>query len=162
VEHASATFTAAAAPLRATLSAAPIAGERCSDPYCGPASPIGLSGPFQCLDDIRIGQHGRSARFTSPGRLGARHLPALLLDAAWRLSAMRALGADSDVVHAPVRFARAGFDREALARCDRPIRLRATAPRVEGDLVHCDRVEAVDDEGRVLLSVEGGLARRIP
>ncbi|HMV68609.1 MAG TPA: hypothetical protein PKA64_17290, partial [Myxococcota bacterium] len=81
------------------------------------------------------------------------------LDAAWRLSAMHA---EPDIVYAPVRFARVTFTADALSACARPITIRASAPRVDGEVVHCDRVEALDPEGRVILAVEGGLARRIP
>jgi hypothetical protein len=86
-------------------------------------------------------------------------LPALLLDAAWRLSAMHA---EPDTVYAPVRFRRVTFSHDALAASAGSITLVATPPRVDGEDVHCDRVEAITPDGRVLLSVEGGLARRIP
>ena len=158
VEHAAATFRPLGAPPTAELADF-AGGVNVEDPYCAPDAPITLSNGFNCLRDIRVGPEGRVARFVADGPNGARHLPALLLDAAWRLSAMHA---EPDIVYAPVRFQRVSFTADALSACSRPITIRATPPRVDGEVVHCDRVEAVDPEGRVILAVDGGLARRIP
>ncbi|HEY0192601.1 MAG TPA: SDR family NAD(P)-dependent oxidoreductase, partial [Kofleriaceae bacterium] len=63
------------------------------DPYCDATSAVALSGPFDCLREIEVGGAGRQALFMPPSRhddcLGTA-FPALLLDAAWRLSVMHA------------------------------------------------------------------------
>ncbi|MEZ4237338.1 MAG: SDR family oxidoreductase [Myxococcota bacterium] len=65
-------------------------GRTAADPYCKRGS-VRLSGPFDRLRDIVIGEQGRAAWFDGAD-LPADLLPHLLLDAAWRLGAMHAEG----------------------------------------------------------------------
>jgi acyl transferase domain-containing protein/acyl-CoA thioesterase FadM len=132
------------------------------DPYCD-ATPgaVSLSGPFDCLREIEIGAAGRQALFVPPDRhddcLGAA-LPALLLDAAWRLSMMHAGGA-AGALFVPVRV-----ERVTAARCpefDGPPVIRAAAPTVDDGTVSCARAEVTDRRGRVRLRIEGSVARRL-
>jgi hypothetical protein len=133
-------------------------GVAAQDPYCA-SGPIRLGGEFDCLRDIRIGATGRTARFAPPdGAWAGARIPALMLDAAMRLSAMHAAGV-SDTLYAPVGIGRVWCAAQAPAAA--PMTLRATAPVLDGDEVRSARVEAVDAQGRLALVVEAGVARRI-
>ncbi|RYZ43723.1 MAG: SDR family NAD(P)-dependent oxidoreductase [Myxococcaceae bacterium] len=165
--YAEARFTLTAEPPRATpqLAAALAAGngQPVHDPHCASGSPIELRKMFDCLEEIRLEQTARFARLGMPESLrqAGTHVPALVLDAALRLSAMHVEGVSNDVF-APIQVGRATFDRDLLARHDgapRHLSLRALAPRVEGDLLHCGSAAAHDEAGRLLMLVEGGIAR---
>jgi acyl transferase domain-containing protein/acyl-CoA thioesterase FadM len=132
------------------------------DPYCD-ATPgaVALSGPFDCLREIEIGTAGRQALFVPPDPhddcRGAA-LPALLLDAAWRLSMMHA-GGPAGALFVPVRV-----ERVTAARCpefDGPPVIRATAPILDDNVVSCACAEVTDRSGRVHLRVEGSVAQRL-
>ncbi len=138
------------------------------DPYCtGPAGLVALSGPFDCLRDIEIGTTGRYATFVPPGgSLGEGVIPALLLDAAWRVSAMYAVP-DRDELYVPIEIERVvaplglGAAMDATSSMAAGWQIRATAPVADGELVRCDRVEVVDQTGAVRLRVEGSVTRRL-
>ncbi|HEY0195300.1 MAG TPA: hypothetical protein VGC42_29495, partial [Kofleriaceae bacterium] len=131
------------------------------DPYCDATSAVALSGPFDCLREIEIGGAGRQALFVPPSRhddcLGTA-FPALLLDAAWRLSVMHAGEAGGALV-VPVRVGRVTAAR-GLA-FDGPPVIRATAPIVDQDLVSCAVTEVTDRTGRVRLRIEDSVAQRV-
>ncbi|MCP3162424.1 type I polyketide synthase [Myxococcus qinghaiensis] len=163
---AEARFTLSAQPPRSMpgLDATTSSGRGLSaeDPHCALGGPIELRKMFDCLEDIRL---ERSARFASMGLPARREeaggsVPALVLDAAMRLSAMHVEGVSS-VVFAPVQMGRATFDRGLVGRTDAPVRLslKALSPRQEGDVVQCGAVAAVDEAGRLRMLLEGGLAR---
>jgi acyl transferase domain-containing protein/NAD(P)-dependent dehydrogenase (short-subunit alcohol dehydrogenase family)/acyl-CoA thioesterase FadM len=132
-------------------------GRRATDPYCTPEGTLRLSGPFDCLRRIEIGPAGRWAWFegTSP-RLPGQALPAMLLDAAWRLGAMHAEGIAS-TLYVPVSVGRVTVRRGVHGA----LQLRASAPHVQDDIVRCPCVEAVDASGRVVLRAEDSVARRL-
>jgi hypothetical protein len=118
---------------------------------------------FDCLEEIRLERTARFARLglpKVPGQAG-HTVPALVLDAALRLSAMHVEGVSS-AVFAPIQFRRATFDRGLVEGKDgAPLRLslKALAPRLEGDLLQCGSVAAIDGAGRLRMLLEGGLAR---
>ena len=61
------------------------------DPYCdGVGGAVRLSGPFDCLREIEIGVDGRRARYGASDQPISKRIPAMLLDAAWRVGAMYA------------------------------------------------------------------------
>ncbi|WP_254627359.1 type I polyketide synthase [Myxococcus sp. CA040A] len=163
---AQARYTLSAQPPRGTpgLDAATPSGRGLSaeDPHCARGGPIELSKMFDCLEDIRL---ERSARFASVGLPARREdagtaVPALVLDAALRLSAMHVDGVSS-AVFAPIQFERATFDRGLVGKTDAPLRLslKALSPRLDGDILQCGTVAAVDEAGRLRMLLEGGLAR---
>jgi acyl transferase domain-containing protein/NAD(P)-dependent dehydrogenase (short-subunit alcohol dehydrogenase family)/acyl-CoA thioesterase FadM len=132
-------------------------GSRATDPYCAPEGTLRLSGPFDCLRRIEIGPQGRWAWFEGiSARLPGQALPALLLDAAWRLGAMHAEGIAS-TLYVPVSVGRVTVRRGAHGA----LQLRASAPQVHDDIVRCPCVEAVDASGRVVLRAEDSVARRL-
>ncbi|MFY2557784.1 SDR family oxidoreductase [Corallococcus terminator] len=163
---AEARFTLSAQPPKGTpgLDAATPSGRGLSaeDPHCAQGGPIELRKMFDCLEDIRL---ERSARFASVGLPARREhagatVPALVLDAALRLSAMHVDGVSS-AVFAPIQFERATFDRGLVGETDAPLRLslKALSPRLDGDILQCGTVAAVDEAGRLRMLLEGGLAR---
>ncbi|MCP3141863.1 type I polyketide synthase [Pyxidicoccus xibeiensis] len=167
VLYAEARFTLTAEPPRNTpqLDAAKPTGQglSVSDPYCAAGTPIELRKMFDCLEEIRLEPTARFARLGLPAapREAGRSVPALVLDAAWRLSAMHADGVSS-AVFAPLQLQRATFDRglvEGKGGERFHLSLRSLAPRVDGDLVQCGSVAAIDDAGRLRMLIEGGLAR---
>jgi NAD(P)-dependent dehydrogenase (short-subunit alcohol dehydrogenase family) len=133
------------------------------DPHCATASPIELRKMFDCLKDIHLDRETRFARLGLPGEPGqaGSMVPALLVDAALRLSAMHVAGV-SDDVFAPIQIRRATFDRGLMRERGggpRWLSLKALAPRVDGDVLQCGSVAAYDESGRPCLFIEGGVAR---
>ncbi|RKH70323.1 type I polyketide synthase [Corallococcus aberystwythensis] len=165
--YAEARFTLTAEPPRTSprLEAARASGHGVSvhDPHCAAGSPIELRRMFDCLEEIRLEQDARFARLGLPEapRQAGHGVPALVLDAALRLSAMHVEGVSNDVF-APIGVQRATFDRDLVApdaRAPRRLTLKALAPRVEGELLQCGTVAAHDEAGRLRMLVEGGIAR---
>ncbi|MFP2957493.1 SDR family NAD(P)-dependent oxidoreductase [Myxococcus sp. 1LA] len=165
--YAEARFTLTAEPPRATptLDAAVPSGRarRVHDPHCAVGAPIELRKMFDCLEEIRIEPSARFARLglpTVPHQAGSA-VPALVLDAAWRLSAMHVDGESSEVF-APIQLHRATFDRglvEVGGGAPLRLSLKALPPRVDGDLLACGTVAALDEAGRLRMLIEGGVAR---
>ncbi|MBN9687070.1 MULTISPECIES: type I polyketide synthase [unclassified Corallococcus] len=165
--YAEARFTLTAEPPRPPprLEAAHASGHGMSvhDPHCASGSPIELRRMFDCLEEIRLEQDARFAKLGLPEvpRQAGHGVPALVLDAALRLSAMHVEGVSNDVF-APVGVQRATFDRDLVAhdaRAPRRLTLKSLAPRVEGDLLQCGTVAAHDEAGRLRMLIEGGIAR---
>ena len=75
------------------------------DPYCdGRSRTVSLSGPFDCLSGIRIGRDGRRATLDASGiDRWSDQLPAMLLDATWRVGAMYS-SAENNGLFVPVRI----------------------------------------------------------
>ncbi|MBN1208707.1 MAG: SDR family NAD(P)-dependent oxidoreductase [Myxococcaceae bacterium] len=164
--YAEARFTLTAEPPRglSQLEAATPSGSGVTvrDPHCVAGSPVELRKMFDCLEEIRLEQTARFARLGLPAsRLAGRTVPALVLDAALRLSTMHANGVSS-AVFVPIQLQRATFDRDLVEGTDGArlrLSLKALPPRVEGDVVQCGSVAAIDETGRLRMLFEGGLAR---
>jgi acyl transferase domain-containing protein/acyl-CoA thioesterase FadM len=142
-----------------------------SDPYCqpragqrpeDPPAHVALSGPFDCLRNIEVGEDGRQAVFVPPCEhadcLGEA-LPALLLDAAWRLSVMHTEGPGA-ALYVPVRVGRVTAPRRREPDTE-PLLIRASAPEINGEEVTSSCTEVTDRLGRLRLRVEGSVARRV-
>ncbi|RKH14551.1 SDR family NAD(P)-dependent oxidoreductase [Corallococcus sp. CA053C] len=166
--YAEARFTLTAEPPRAPpqLDAAMASGHGLAvhDPHCATGSPIELRKMFDCLEEIRLERTARFARLglpEAPWEAGSS-VPALVLDAALRLSAMHVAGVSGDVF-APIQVQRTTFDRDLVAAgsggTSRHLSLKALAPRLEGDVLQCGTAAAHDDAGRLRMLVEGGIAR---
>ncbi|WP_224365536.1 type I polyketide synthase [Hyalangium versicolor] len=165
--YAEARFTLTAEPPRGLpqLEKAMPSGSGVSvrDPHCVTGSPVELRKMFDCLEEIRLEPTARFARLglpTSPQQAGSS-VPALVLDAALRLSTMHAAGV-SDAVFVPIQLRRTTFDRELVEShggARRHLSLKALPPKVQGDVVQCGSVAAIDEAGRVRMLFEGGLAR---
>jgi hypothetical protein len=137
------------------------------DPYCKPSSGaddhgVTLEGPFACLSNIEIGEDGRQAVFTAPIEhldCVGESLPALLIDATWRLAAMHPQGT-ADTLYVPVSVERVTVASGASDAAG-PLLIRAVAPTVHGDELRCSYAEVVDQNGRVRLRVQDAIARRV-
>lgn len=130
------------------------------DPHCVAGSAIELRGIFDCLEGIRVEPGARFAKIRlSAGCDQAGHcLPALALDAAWRLSAMHVDGV-SNAVFAPLQLQRATFDRGLVGRMAPALSLTALSPHMDGEVVRCGSIAAYDEVGRLRMFVEGVIAR---
>jgi 3-oxoacyl-(acyl-carrier-protein) synthase/NAD(P)-dependent dehydrogenase (short-subunit alcohol dehydrogenase family)/acyl-CoA thioesterase FadM len=126
------------------------------DPYCKGRPDLDLSGPFDCLREIEIGQSNRTALFD----LGASSasasaidtfVPALLLDASLRLSAMHAT-ADDDTICVPVSIRRVVMRTGSSLNGGCAVRSRN--PTVQQSNVHCPRTELRDQHGVVHIAVD--------
>ncbi len=168
VRYAEANFTLMGEPPSSTpqLEAATLAGKglHAHDPHCAPGAPIALGRMFDCLLDIQLEPTARSARLhVAAGTPAGQAIPALVLDAAWRLSTMHVHGV-SNAVFAPVELKRATFDRglvSAWGTTSCRLALKALAPRIDGDIVRCGSVAIRDESGRLRMTIEGALARPI-
>ncbi len=104
-------------------------GWRLGDPYLHENSPVRLSGPFRSLHDIRVSETHATAIVRQAGAAGFSaagwHIPVVLLDAVWRVSAMRresngsvlvAVPLTCEQIEIPQRRGRAGTRRRRLRR----------------------------------------------
>lgn len=134
------------------------------DPYCDQSgNQVALSGPFNCLRDVRMSSEGRRARFapdTSCRWNG--EIPALLLDAAWRVGAMYS-PVDPKALFVPVHIGRlfipVGMQANSVDAQNWEI--RSTQPTVDGDGVRWLRTEVLDITGKPRLVVENAFATRL-
>ena len=134
------------------------------DPYCASqGGDVDLSGPFDCLGQIEIGNHGRRASVNAnAGRVWQTDTPALLLDAAWRVAAVKATEDDALFVPVqiqqlivPVNSANATAPQEELNW-----EIRSAKPELDGSDVRWARTEVIDDRGNVRIVVDRGFAKR--
>jgi hypothetical protein len=134
-----------------------------TDPYCTGNKKIDLSGLFNCLSDIRIGADSRQARFNSTQYPNSSsHIPALLLDAAWRLGAMYADAGKGDVF-VPLTIGKIilPLGPNANPNSNSKWEIRSTTPKLENRNVRWDRTEAFDQSGRLKLVVENAMATQL-
>ncbi|RXZ38199.1 SDR family NAD(P)-dependent oxidoreductase [Oxalobacteraceae bacterium CAVE-383] len=141
----------------------------CADPFLAPGSPVKLGGVFACLDEIRIGPQVRSARFhlgagKSLQALAGFRSPVLLFDALFRLLGLAPDGdVETGTVSVPIdggafRFKPGLTD---LALQGQVLTLTAANPRSEGDLLVTDWGQVLDAQGRIIVSIERAVARRM-
>ena len=130
------------------------------DPHCAAGGAIELRGIFDCLEGIRVEPAARFARIrmTAERDQAGHCLPALALDAAFRLSVMHVDGV-SNAVFAPLQLRRATFDRGLVGKKAPALSLTALSPRMDGEVVRCGSVAAYDEAGRLRMFVEGVIAR---
>lgn len=135
-----------------------------SDPYCsGERDDVELSGPFDCVRDIKIGPSGRLAKFVPDQTcLWPGVIPALLLDAAWRVGAMDAIP-EQDELYVPVHIDRLVVPVGMSASSDLASgwQIRTTAPRVQDGNVRWDRTEVLSRSGAVKMLVTDTFAMRL-
>jgi NAD(P)-dependent dehydrogenase (short-subunit alcohol dehydrogenase family) len=139
-------------------------GQRFRDPYCsGRPEDILLSGPFDCLGDITIGPAGRRARFSpSQTPISWNSIPALLLDAAFRIGAMHAVPGKNDL-YVPKRIGRLVVPIGPYARAlsASPREIQTSAPIIESSRVRWEQTEVLDESGAVRIVVEGAHGMRL-
>jgi 3-oxoacyl-(acyl-carrier-protein) synthase/NAD(P)-dependent dehydrogenase (short-subunit alcohol dehydrogenase family) len=133
------------------------------DPYCSQRKDVALSGVFDCLSDIELYDHGRTAKFMpSNCQTSADNIPSLLLDAAWRVGAMYTASRPNEVF-VPVKIGRMTLPLETCcnSKSSSAWEIRSTAPRSEDRDVRWDRTEVFDQAGRLKMIIEDALATPI-
>lgn len=130
------------------------------DPYCNPSKEVALSGLFDCLTDIHIGARSRNAKFSTDSRCEVNSIPALLLDAAWRVGAMYA-GSRTDDVFVPVSIDRMLLPLSTTTGSAESWEIRSTAPQLDNRDVRWDRTEVFAESGDLKLIVENARATRL-
>ncbi len=141
----------------------------CVDPYLAPGSPVKLRGMFACLDEIRVGDLARSARYhIGPDKslelLADFVSPVLLLDALFRLVGVAPDGdVSTGAVSVPLRgdsfYFAAGLTDRVLQGTS--LRMVAANPRSEGEFLRTEWGHVIDIEGRTIVSIAGAFARRM-
>ena len=129
------------------------------DPYCSAeSSDVQLSGPFVCLQEIKVGNDGRSAKFMPSATFENNFaIPSLLLDASMRVGAMGATSDDDVCV--PTTIGRLVLPIGASQAGEWSI--RTTLPEVNENDVQSSRTEAYDANGRLQLAVDNTIARQM-
>ena len=162
----------------ADLPAVPARGEageirgglQLPDPYLLEGSPVRLNGRFKSLRGLQVERDRRLAHY----RLGSSSYPespllhmlpnVILVDAFWRFGTIMATGERSLSVYVPERCDRMGvyFDYTdfTLDWLHEPVVFTGSNPRPQGDQLLVGPIEARDHEGRVRLTVEGGVCRK--
>ena len=135
------------------------------DPYClGHGQAVDLSGPFDCMGTIEIGECGRTATVdVSASRLWPTTAPALILDAAWRAAVAGVSGGNDLFV--PTQTGRlilsVGPAKEPTNEASPQWTIRSSKPTLAGDDASWERTEVIDGQGNVMLVVENGGAKRM-
>ena len=145
-------------------------GLQLPDPYLLEGSPVRLNGRFKSLRGLRVIDGQRLAHY----QLGSSSYPespllhmlpnVILVDAFWRFGTIMATGERSLSVYVPERCERMGvyFDYTdfALDWLHEPLVFTGANPQPQGDQLLVGPIEARDREGRVRLTVEGGVCRK--
>ena len=147
-------------------------GRVLSDPYVMQGSPVHLNGPFRTLNNIVVGESNRSAdyRMTEMSGIGSggnAFLSSLMvMDSLWRFGAID-LHADNTLpVYVPeaCRVMNVYFDLGnpgVMSTLSAELSMRGSNPTADQDRLTIGPVEVRDSEGSVLLSVDGGVCRRL-
>lgn len=145
-------------------------GIQLPDPYLLEGSPVRLNGRFKSLRTLRVNGGRRLAHY----QLGSSSYPesplqhllpnVILVDAFWRFGTIMATGERSLSVYVPERCDRMSvyFDYTDfnLDWLHEPAVFTGANPRVQGDQLLVGPIEARDREGRLRLTVEGGVCRK--
>jgi hypothetical protein len=164
-------MAAALRPAATGHEVARFVGRQLSDPYVMAGSPVRLSGPFDTMSNIIVGPEFRCAECRLE-RLdgaafedGARLQRIMLMDSLWRFGAIEMTRDGSLPIHVPelCDMMRMYFDfsRVSASRLTGTLTLSGANPRHDGDKLYIGPVAAYDSEGKMLLSVEDGVCRRL-
>jgi len=133
-------------------------------------SSVLLSGPFDAIDNLKIGVDERRADFSRrrftllDAEQRARWSTIILMDSLWRFGVINRGPDFSMPVFVPeacevmkIFFDFAEFD---VSRLPGDVMFSGANPRPDGERLHMGPVEAVDANGNVLVLVERGICRR--
>lgn len=140
-----------------------IHGDVLDDPYCRDNSMVELSGPFQCLRDISLDRQSRRAVFDSEVNGDwSTIVPALALDAAWRVGAMYA-DANTSSLFVPVHIEEVliPFGVGEIRSESKRWTIVSTDPTVDQQGARWARTEVCDETGRVKMLVKNAYAKPI-
>lgn len=145
-------------------------GRLLRDPYLSDGSPVKLSGPFDAMEEIIIGESRRRAAFKLDGsdHAGAEYESVLskvvLMDSLWRFGVIHPVPGLPSSVFVPeecrvmkVFFDFSDFDSSQLAGT---LTFSGANPRLDGDRLTIGPVVASDAAGNTLLLVEDGICLR--
>jgi acyl transferase domain-containing protein/NAD(P)-dependent dehydrogenase (short-subunit alcohol dehydrogenase family) len=145
-------------------------GVELPDPYLLEGSPVRLNGRFQSLRGLRVAAQSRFAQYRLNGSTyplsPLQHLlpNVILVDAFWRFGTIMPNGGRSLAVYVPERcdrmrvfFDYTDFD---LGWLHEPVLFTGANPRPCGDQLEVGPIEAWDHQGRLRLTVEGGVCRK--
>ena len=140
------------------------------DPYLLEGSPVRLNGRFNSMRSLAVAGEQRLAHyqlgsFVYPESPLQHLLPnVVLVDAFWRFGTVMATGHHTLSVYVPERCERMGvyFDYTDfdLGWLHEPVVFTGANPRPQGDQLLVGPIEARDWEGRLRLTVEGGVCRK--
>jgi len=142
------------------------------DPYVMQGSPVHLNGPFRTLKNIVVGESNRSAEYrltemSGIGSGGHAFLSTLMvMDSLWRFGAIDLHPDNTLPVYVPeaCKVMKVYFDLGnpgvASTLCDE-LSMTGSNPTADQDRLTIGPVEVRDPVGSVLLTVDGGICRRL-
>jgi NAD(P)-dependent dehydrogenase (short-subunit alcohol dehydrogenase family) len=147
-------------------------GRLLSDPYVMTGSPVHLNGPFRTLNNIVVGDSNRSADYrltemSGIGSAGTAFLSSLMvMDSLWRFGAIDLHPDNTLPVYVPeaCKVMNVYFDlgnpgvESALSD---GLSMTGANPTLDHDRLTIGPVEVRDPVGSVLLTVDGGICRRL-
>jgi len=147
-------------------------GRVLSDPYNMTGSPVYLNGPFRTLNNIVVGESNRSAEYrltkmSGIGSGGNAFLSSLMvMDSLWRFGAIDLHPDDTLPVYVPeaCRVMKVYFDLAdpgVTLNLPEGLSMTGSNPTLEEDRLTIGPVEVRDPVGSVLLTVDGGVCRRL-
>jgi hypothetical protein len=147
-------------------------GRTLSDPYVMKGSPVHLNGPFRTLSNIVVGDSSRTADYQLtekiPGSAGGHAFLSslLVMDSLWRFGAID-MDADNTLpVYVPeaCKVMKVFYDLSSPAGAPTlsdSLAMTGMNPTADQDKLTIGPVEVVDSAGSVLLTVDGGVCRRL-
>jgi len=147
-------------------------GRALSDPYVMQGSPVHLNGPFRTLNNIVVGESNRSADYrltktTGIGSGGQAFLSSLMvMDSLWRFGAIDLHPDNTLPVYVPeaCKVMKVYFDlgnSGAASTLSDELSMSGSNPTADQDRLTIGPVEVRDNVGSVLLTVDGGVCRRL-
>jgi 3-oxoacyl-(acyl-carrier-protein) synthase/NAD(P)-dependent dehydrogenase (short-subunit alcohol dehydrogenase family) len=147
-------------------------GRVLADPYVMMGSPVHLNGPFRTLNNIVVGESNRSAEYrltemsgiTSGGRVFLSSL--LVMDSLWRFGAIDLRPDNTLPVYVPetCKIMNVYFDLGnpgVTSTLSDELFMTGSNPTADQDRLTIGPVEVRDPVGSVLLTVDGGICRRL-
>jgi acyl transferase domain-containing protein/NAD(P)-dependent dehydrogenase (short-subunit alcohol dehydrogenase family) len=141
-------------------------GRSLSDPYVMAGSPVQLNGPFKTLNNIIVGDTIRSADYR-PSHGNAAFLSSLMvMDSLWRFGAIDRDSQNTLPVYVPeaCKVMNVYYDLSDPGHgsaLSRDLSMMGSNPTADHDKLVIGPVEVRDHAGSVLLTVEGGICRRL-
>ncbi len=136
------------------------------DPYLMEGSPVRLNGRFKSLsevlveDNLRVAQYKLAQGDGEDSPFGYMIPNLILVDALWRFGTVQ----QNPTVYVPERCRRMGvyfdFCDFAFSRLREPVVFLGANPEADGDQLRVGPIEARSEDGRLFLTVEGGICRR--
>ncbi len=143
-------------------------GRTLSDPYVMEGSPVHLNGPFRTLTNIVVGTSGRSADYKmNGGENGLSFLSSLMvMDSLWRFGAIDMDTDNTLPVYVPeaCRVMKVYYDLTNpgdSSPLSGELSMTGSNPTADEDKLTIGPVEVRDHAGSILLTVDGGVCRRL-